>query len=93
VAKAKRLNGPLKAQLVLGWREKIWLARCDLPFAPFPGLIIRVDEYESLKVHEVVVGDYRVDVTCICVLDSAGDERTDGRLRAFGFADDGPGYP
>ena len=49
MAKSKRLNGPLKAQLVLGWREKIWLARCDLPFAPFPGLIIRVDEHESLN--------------------------------------------
>ncbi len=58
MAKSKRISGPLKAQLVLGWREKIWLAGCGLPLAPFPGLILRVDEDVSLKVHEVVVGDW-----------------------------------
>jgi hypothetical protein len=93
VANSERLKGPLKAQLVLGWREKIWLGRANLPFAPFPGLIIRIDEDESLKVHEVVVGDFHFDVTCICVLDGADDARTELRLREFGFEDDGPGYP
>jgi hypothetical protein len=89
---AKRLDGPLTAQLVLGWEQKIWLAETRLPFAPFPGLIIRIDAYESLKVHEVVVGDIGFDVTCICVLEG-GDLRTEANLRAFGFQDDGPGYP
>jgi hypothetical protein len=93
VAKSERLKGPLNTQLVLGWREKIWLGQANLPFAPFPGLIIRIDAYESLKVHEVVVGDFRFDVTCVCVLDGADDPRTESRLREFGFRDDGPGYP
>jgi hypothetical protein len=93
VAKSGRLKGPLKALLVLGCREKIWLGQANLPFAPFPGLIIRIDEYESLKVHEVVVGDFRFDVKCICVLDGADDPRTESRLREFGFENDGPGYP
>jgi hypothetical protein len=93
VAKAKRLSGPLRTKLVLGWREKIWLGEANLPFAPFPSLIIRIDEYESLKVHEVVVGDLQFDVTCICVLEGGGDPRTESRLREFGFEDDGPGYP
>ena len=64
----------------------------------------QISRYESVEIYLgessefhaeniTLEGDYRFDVTCICILDSAGDERTDGRLRAFGFADDGPGYP
>ncbi|MCE9671073.1 hypothetical protein LY474_24995 [Myxococcus stipitatus] len=37
-----RTHGPLKALLVLGWNQALWTKEIELPFAPFPGLGIRV---------------------------------------------------
>ncbi len=49
----ERLRGPLRALLVLGWNESLWRKEVNLPFAPFPGLGIRVDVYDMVE-----EGDY-----------------------------------
>ncbi len=82
---------PLKALLVLGWNQSIWVRTFQLPFAPFPGLGIRVDVYELVKVDSVVVGDRGFDVTCICVIEGDATDYTADRLRSLGF-DEGA-YP
>ena len=86
----ERTAGPLKALLVLGWNERTWVMRTHLPFPPFPGLGIRIDIYDMLRVENVVVGDLGYDVTCICTFEGA-DDYTEDRVRAFGFED--RGYP
>ena len=58
-----RTAGPLKALLVLGFNRQTWLKEARLPFAPFPGLGIRLDVYDMLHVDSVVVGDPGYDVT------------------------------
>jgi hypothetical protein len=84
-----RTPGPLKALLVLPWRDATWVKEMDLPFAPFPGLGIRVDVYEILNVESVVVGDFGHDVTCIVSIEvsvpSDLERYTEARIRSFGF--------
>ena len=81
----QRTSGPLKALLVLGWNQFIWLKEIQLPFAPFPGLGIRIDVYDMLNVNSVVVGDPRYDVTCICTFEGGSEGYTEERVRGFGF--------
>jgi len=64
----------LNAQLVLPTSTATWLRQFDLPFAPHPGLGIRLDVYECVNVTSVVVGDYGYDVTCIVELELEGRE-------------------
>jgi hypothetical protein len=80
----ERTSGPLKALLVLGMNEAIWIKEARLPFPPFPGLGIRIGTYDMLNVESVVVGDPGYDVTCICTveMDIIYDAE---RLRSFGF--------
>jgi hypothetical protein len=84
----ERTSGPLKALLVLGCNERIWLKETRLPFPPFPGLGIRIDVYDMLEVDSVVVGDIvgavSYDVTCICTVEG-GASYSDERLEEFGF--------
>ena len=86
----ERTSGPLAALLVLGWDQRVWTRASRLPFPPFPGLGIRVDAYEMLRVDGVVVGDLGYDVTCICTFEG-DDPRTEAQVRALGF--DESGYP
>jgi hypothetical protein len=79
----ERTSGPLKALLVLGWREQIWRKEMTLPFPPFPGLGIRIDTYAVVDVDSVVVGDLGYDVTCICTYE--GDLGPEDYLRSLGF--------
>jgi hypothetical protein len=74
----------LKALIVLGTTERLWVREMELPFPPFPGLGIRVDTYEVLNVESVVVGDRGYDVTCITRLDGA-EPATEAKCRALGF--------
>ena len=63
-----------------------WVQDWELAFPPFPGLGIRVDVYEVLDVHSVLVGDRGYDVTCIVHLE--GVERggiTAEKCKALGF--------
>ena len=53
----ERTSGPLKALLVLGWSQRMWVKEARLPFPPFPGLGIRIDVYDMLRVESEVVGD------------------------------------
>src|SRR5262249_40086166 len=79
-------EGPLRAKIVLPTPDATWVQEMDLPFAPFPGLGIRVDVYEVLNVRSVVVGDQGYDVTCIVELEDADPvEVTAARLEALGF--------
>lgn len=80
-----RLTGPLRALLVLGWNESLWRKDVNLPFAPFPGLGIRVDVYDMVEVDSVVVGDPGYDVTCICTIEGDAGEYSAARLQALGF--------
>jgi hypothetical protein len=96
MAKAKpRTPGSLKALLVLPWKKRIWVRDFMLPFPPFPGLDIRVDVYELLKVESVVVGDYGYDVTCLVTIQLAvpsdAKHYTIERIRSLGFEEGG--YP
>ena len=68
---SERLSGALRALLVLGWNQSIWRKTVNLPFAPFPGLEIRVDTYELIQLESVIVGDPGYDVTCICIIEGA----------------------
>ncbi len=87
----ERTFGPLKALLVVGWREQTWVKEARLPFPPFPGLGIRIDVYDMLNVESVVVGDLGYDVTCICTFEDVGDGYTEAQVRSFGFEEGG--YP
>jgi hypothetical protein len=78
-------SGPLKALLVVGWNEVIWLKEMQLPIAPFPGLGIRIGVYDMLQVESVVVGDFRYDVTCICTFEGGSEGYTEERVRSFGL--------
>jgi hypothetical protein len=80
----ERTFGPLKALLVLVWDRRIWKKEARLPFPPFPGLGIRIDVYDMLRVDSVVVGDLGYDVTCICTVEDGG-EYSEARLLEFGF--------
>jgi hypothetical protein len=80
-----RLKGPLRALLVLGWNQQLWRKEVHLPFAPFPGLGIRVDVYDLVQVDSVVVGDHGYDVTCICTIEGDAGDYSEARLREFGF--------
>jgi hypothetical protein len=81
----ERTSGLLKALLVLGWNQEIWLKESRLPFAPFAGLGIRIDVYDMLHVDSVVVGDPGYDVTCICTFEGGVEGYTEARVRGFGF--------
>jgi hypothetical protein len=87
----KRPPGPLKTRLVLLWNKSIWVKTVQLPFAPFPGLGIRVDVYDLLTVDNVVVGDFGFDATCICRFEGSTKRYTIERVRSFGFEEGG--YP
>jgi hypothetical protein len=83
---------PLRAKIVLLTRDATWVREMELPFAPFPGLGIRIEVYELLNVRSVVVGDHGYDVTCIVELEDADPgEVTSAKLAALGF-EAGP-YP
>lgn len=86
----ERTAGPLKALLVLGWDQRLWMKEARLPFPPFPGLGIRIDVYDMLNVESVVVGDRGYDVTLICTLEG-GANYDESRILAFGFQEGG--YP
>ena len=76
----------LTVKIVLPTRDATWLREMELPFAPFPGLGIRVDVYDVLNVRSVVVGDPGCDVTCIVEIEGAAPgEVTDEKLTALGF--------
>jgi hypothetical protein len=87
----ERTHGPLKALLVLGWRNQTWLKEARLPIPPFPGLGIRIDVYDMLNVESVVVGDLGYDVTCICSFEDGVEGYSEERVRSFGF--EPGGYP
>jgi hypothetical protein len=87
----ERTSGPLKALLVLGWNQQIWVKEARLPFPPFPGLGIRVDVYDMLRVDSVAVGDLGYDVTCICTFEGGVEGCSADRIRSFGFEEGG--YP
>ncbi|MFP2927078.1 hypothetical protein ACLESO_18125 [Pyxidicoccus sp. 3LG] len=89
----ERLKGPLRALLVLGWNQQIWRKDANLPFAPFPGLGIRVDVYDLIQVDSVVVGDHGYDVTCICTIEDDAGEYSAERLASLGFEEAEAGYP
>jgi hypothetical protein len=86
----ERTSGPLRVLLVLGCNRQIWTKEVRLPFPPFPGLGIRVDVYDMLRVDSVVVGDLGYDATCICTVED-GAEYGEARVREFGF--EIGGYP
>ena len=75
----------LRALLVMPTKTGTWLRMTELPFAPFPGLGIRVDVYDVLNVDSVLVGDARSDVTCIVHLEGASDGASPEQCAAFGF--------
>ncbi|QEL16096.1 hypothetical protein [Limnoglobus roseus] len=87
----ERISGPLKALLILGWRRQMWAKEVRLPFPPSPGLGIRIDVYDMLRVDSVVIGDDGYDVTCICTFEGGGKHYTESRVRGFGFEESG--YP
>lgn len=75
----------LKAQLVMPIRGSgTWVRTWELPIAPFPGLGIRLDDYDMVCVDSVVVGDHGFDVTCICSPE-ADSRMSDEKLSALGF--------
>ena len=77
---------PLTAKLFLPTPDATWVRETELPFAPFPGLGIRVDVYDALNVRSVVVGDPDYDVTCVVELEGVTPgEVTDDKLAALGF--------
>jgi hypothetical protein len=86
-----RLKGPLRALLVLGWNQQLWRKDANLPFAPSPGLGIRIDTYDMIQVDSVVVGDLGYDVTCICTIEGDAGEYSAERLESLGFEQGG--YP
>ncbi len=55
----------LRTLLVAVTRNGTWTRRIELSIAPFVGLGIRLDVYDMVKVESVIVGDARVDVTCL----------------------------
>jgi hypothetical protein len=73
----------LKTLLVLGTPDGTWRRDHALPFAPFPGLGIRLATYDVLEVVSVVVGDPGYDVTCICTLE--GEAATAAICERLGF--------
>lgn len=78
-----------KTLLVLGTPTGTWRRDHVLPFAPFPGLGIRLDVYEVANVESVVAGDPGYDVTCICTLE--GEPASPEACMRLGF-EEGP-YP
>ena len=87
----ERTSGPLKALLVVGWRERVWPREIRLPFAPSPGTGIRLDAYDMVKVDGLVVGDLGQDVTCIRTWEDGAAPADERRVRELGFEEGG--YP
>ena len=81
----------LKARLIVpDSKGTIFRKEVQLPISPYPGLGIRIDVYDMLRVDSVVVGDFGYDVTCICTVEDGGSYTAE-QLRLYGF-EAGP-YP
>jgi hypothetical protein len=81
----------LKALLITpDSKGTIFRKEVEMPVSPYPGLGIRIDVYDMLRVDSVVVGDFGYDVTCICTVEDGG-AYTAEQLRLYGF-EEGP-YP
>lgn len=74
----------LRALLVSVSKHGTWLCTYELPIAPFPGLGIRLDVYDMVNVHGVVVGDPNHDVTCF-VTPEGGEVFEPARWMRLGF--------
>ncbi|MGF1425670.1 hypothetical protein [Kitasatospora sp. LaBMicrA B282] len=66
-----------------------WVRDLELPFAPFPGLGVRVDTYEVLNVVTVLVDAADGAVTCT-VAEDGGRELTAKKCASLGFAEGAP---
>ncbi|MEV8099925.1 hypothetical protein [Kitasatospora sp. NPDC085879] len=84
--------GPFGVRLVIETDGKKWARVADLPFAPFPGMGIRVDAYEVLNVVTVVVDEPGGAVTCL-VVDDEGRSLTAEKCASLGFVACGPSDP
>ncbi|WP_431676406.1 hypothetical protein [Kitasatospora sp. KL5] len=80
--------GPFGVRLVIEEEGEKWMRDLDLPFAPFPGMGIRVDAYEVLDVATVLVDDPDGAVTCIVAGDD-GREFTAKECASLGFVEYG----
>jgi hypothetical protein len=78
--------GPFSARLAMEAEGKKWVRDFDLPFAPFPGMGIRVDTYEVLNVVTVLVDDLDGGVICVVANDD-GHEFTAKKCTSLGFAE------
>ncbi|PBC71857.1 hypothetical protein BX265_6470 [Streptomyces sp. TLI_235] len=80
---------PFGVRLVIEAEGKTWVRDLDLPFAPFPGMGVRIGAYEVLNVVTVLVDDPDGAVTCV-VVDDDGGEFTAKKCASLGFVECGP---
>jgi hypothetical protein len=67
------MNGErLRCLLVAVTAKATWTRRFDMNIAPFVGLGIRLDVYDMVNVTSVIVGDPKLDVTCIVAPEGGG---------------------
>ncbi|MGW4892944.1 hypothetical protein ACWEQL_11895 [Kitasatospora sp. NPDC004240] len=78
--------GPFEVRLLIEAEGKSWVRDLDLPFAPFPGMGVRVDAYEVLNVVTVLVDDPDGAVTCVVAGDD-GHEPTVKECASLGFVE------
>ncbi|WP_354644570.1 hypothetical protein [Kitasatospora camelliae] len=89
-------TGSYRARLVLPVERTAWVRDLDLPFAPFPGLGIRVDAYEVLNVVTVEAGDPDGGVACVVEFDGGALTADEARKKcgSLGFTEGAfPGSP
>ncbi|MEU4493641.1 hypothetical protein AB0F96_09310 [Streptomyces sp. NPDC023998] len=83
-----------KTRFVLSAADRTWVRDVDLPFAPFPGLGVRIDTYEVLNIVTVTVDDPDGSVTCVVEFDDQENTvTTASRIESFGFAEGDPATP